>query len=100
MLTNSKHLKLIDFGTALITKYEIFDPKTKQSIDDMKQKVKQYNVTSDICEPLLKSKTTFVGTCEYRVGGLGTFRPSCSKMMYAASRQIFGRLAAFCLRCL
>jgi hypothetical protein len=64
MLTCSKHLKLIDFGTALITKFDIFDPKTKQSIDDMKKKIKQYNENSEENEQQLKSKTTFVGTCE------------------------------------
>lgn len=38
MLTNTRHLKLIDFGTALITNFSIFDPQTKLYIDEIKKK--------------------------------------------------------------
>lgn len=38
ILTKDRHIKLIDFGTALIKDKSIFDQKTKKNIEEMRER--------------------------------------------------------------
>lgn len=41
MLTTERHIKIIDFGTALLTDNSIMDPKTLENIQMMRIKSKK-----------------------------------------------------------
>lgn len=64
MLSLDRHIKLIDFGTALITDSSILDQKTRENIENLKSKFrKDIDSNNDEDKPV-RAKATFVGTCE------------------------------------